>query len=285
MSEDLGKKLEVTLKVLSLSRAGLASAIGVDKSVAGRWVSGKVKPSAHNLGKISQLVAETVSGFTMLDWERSFEDFSRVIGASAPNASYGEGTLWQLLSPELAEEARAQATQGLEAFEGIWKFMRPSSDLPNYFMYDVVKISRRADGFLSFISGVQRFKFSGTAIKMGGQLYYFSSDDSFSAVNMGIINVPSGAKAEVMDGVFISTLRDAGSSPVASGVVLERVADLTGDDAVDQAKFEEEIAKQELVLGPDEADPEYAKHLHETANAPGLLRMLFILSKARASET
>lgn len=40
------RKLDLVLKALSLSRGRLAAQLGVDKSLAGRWASGAVTPSA-----------------------------------------------------------------------------------------------------------------------------------------------------------------------------------------------------------------------------------------------
>ena len=81
MSETFAKKLELVLKVLSMSRSRLAADLGVDKSVVGRWVSGAVQPSAHNLSLLSALIAERIPGFTALDWDRSLEAFAELLGA------------------------------------------------------------------------------------------------------------------------------------------------------------------------------------------------------------
>src|ERR1700704_4835313 len=81
MSEPFAKKLELVLKVLSMSRARLAADLAVDKSVVGRWVSGAVQPSAHNLSLLSALIAEHIPGFTALDWDRSLAAFASLIGA------------------------------------------------------------------------------------------------------------------------------------------------------------------------------------------------------------
>src|SRR3954451_18574558 len=82
MNEPFAKKLELALKVLSMSRARLAADLGVDKSVVGRWVTGAVQPSAHNLSLLSALIAEKVPGFTALDWDRSLGAFADVRGAA-----------------------------------------------------------------------------------------------------------------------------------------------------------------------------------------------------------
>src|SRR5437879_9004145 len=81
MGRSFARKLELVLKVLSMSRARLAADLGVDKSVVGRWVSGAVRPSAHNLSRLSGLIAERIAGFTALDWDRSLPAFAEFVGA------------------------------------------------------------------------------------------------------------------------------------------------------------------------------------------------------------
>lgn len=272
----------MALKALSLSRAGLAAAIGVDKSVASRWVSGKVTPSSHNLAKISRLIAEHFPDFSMLDWERNIDDFAAAIGArkSTP-LEMGAGTLWPLLPENLAREASHAAIERTKAYEGFWRSTRPSSDLPGQFLHDVAMVRRTSDGFLQFKSGVEGFFYEGTTIMIHQQLYYFAADDAFGAVSVGIFNGVSRQRADVLDGVLLTTLRDAGASPTASGIVMHRIDDLSDDLDVDEEKFAELVRNQRLVAEPDSIDPEIAAHLHNAHNAPGMLRMLFSQSISR----
>ena len=278
---NFGEQLEFAMKKLSLSRADLASAVGVDKSVAGRWVSGKVKPSTNNLAKISRVIAEHLPGFTMLDWERDSAAFSALFGEDTSNSQIANNTLASLLPVNLAAEAQHAAKESTKAYEGIWRTTRPSSDLPGQYLHDVSIIRRSVDGHLVFDSGVEGFFYSGTAIQIHQQLYYFGADDAFGAITMGIFNGVSRNRAEVADGVLLTTLRDAGASPTASSIVMHRIADLTGDAEADMMKFRKLVENQKLVAPPDSVDPDIAAHLHNAANAPGMLRMLFAQSIAR----
>ena len=278
---EFSEKLDMAMKKLSLSRAALAAAIGVDKSVAGRWVAGKVRPSSHNLSKISRLIAEEVPEFTMLDWDLEPREFAKLFGASARTNGFGHGTIWSLLPDKLAEEARHAATQRTKAYTGIWRTTRPSSDLPGQFLHDIAIISRNQDGFLAFDSGVEGFFYSGAAIMIHQQLYYFGADDDFGAVTMGVFNGVSRQRAEVVDGVLLTTLRDAGASPTASSIIMERIDDLSDDPGADQEKFRALVRNQRLVAEPGSVAPEIVDHLHGAANAPGMLRMLFAQSMSR----
>lgn len=277
-----GEKLELAMKKLSLSRADLASAVGVDKSVAGRWVSGKVKPSANNLAKISRVIAEHVQGFTMLDWERDLDAFSLIFGGNAsPVSSTGNGSLFPLLPEKLAKEAMHSASERSKAYEGIWQTTRPSSDLPGKFLQDVTISQRNSEGFLDFRSGVEGYYYQGTSVVIGNQIYYFGADDVFGAITMGILTGVPRQRAEIVEGVILTTLRDAGASPVASSMVMRRLHDLSGDQEVDEKLFRSLVEKQKFVAEPESIDPEVVAHLHNASNAPGMIRMLFSQSIAR----
>ena len=275
------EKLEFAMKKLSLSRAALAAAVDVDKSVAGRWVAGKVRPSSHNLAKISRVIAEEVPGFTMLDWEKKPREFTRLFGEDANSGGFGDGTLWPLLPERLAEEARHATLQNTRAYEGFWRTTRPSSDLPGQFIQDVSIVRRKADGFLRFVSGVEGFYYEGTSIVVGHQIFYFGADDAFGAITMGILTGVPRQRAEVVEGVILTTLRDAGASPTSSSMVMHRIDDLSDDEKADDEKFRMLVESQKLVAEPGSIDPKIADHLHGAANAPGMLRMLFTQSIAR----
>ena len=274
-------KLELAMKKLSLSRAALAAAVGVDKSVAGRWVAGKVHPSSHNLAKVSRVIAKEIPGFTMLDWEKDPREFAKLFGENGSVGGFGAGTLWPLLPEKLAEEARHASSRSTQAYEGFWRTTRPSSDLPGQFIQDVSIVRRNADGLLKFTSGVEGFYYEGTSIVVGHQIFYFGADDAFGAITMGILTGVPRQRADVVEGLILTTLRDAGASPASSSFVMHRIDDLSGDEAADDAKFQSLVENQKLVAEPGSVDPKIVEHLHSAANAPGMLRMLFANSIAR----
>ena len=80
MSEPFAAKLSFILKAFSMSRGRLAADMGVDKSVVGRWVTGAVVPSEHNLMLMTAQFARRAPGFTSLSWERSLAELAELIG-------------------------------------------------------------------------------------------------------------------------------------------------------------------------------------------------------------
>ena len=62
---DFSTKLALALKALSMSRGRLAADLGVDKSLVGRWASGAVSPSDHNLANLTRLIASKTPGMAV----------------------------------------------------------------------------------------------------------------------------------------------------------------------------------------------------------------------------
>lgn len=238
-------------------------------------------PSAHNLAKISRLVGETLPGFSMLDWELDADAFTARLGAAQSPAVKGARTLWPLLPAKLAADANHAAKEQTKAYEGFWRTTRPSSDLPGQFLHDITYVHRDADGFLRFKSGVEGFYYEGSTVMIQQQLFYFAADDAFGSISFGIINGVPRQNAHVLDGVLLTTLRDAGASPAASGIVMHRIDDLSGDAEADAETFRNLVDNQSMVAEPGSVPQEVVDHLHGAANAPGMLRVLFAQSMAR----
>jgi tetratricopeptide (TPR) repeat protein/transcriptional regulator with XRE-family HTH domain len=80
LSDSFAARLSLALKALNVSRARLASAVGVDKSLVSRWLAGQVTPSSHNLARISNVLAQVKPGFNMTLWERPRAEFELFLG-------------------------------------------------------------------------------------------------------------------------------------------------------------------------------------------------------------
>jgi len=246
MRETFAKKLDLVLKVLSMSRARLAADLGVDKSVVGRWVSGAVRPSAHNLSRLSGLIAQRVAGFTALDWDRSFEAFAEVLGADlagpaakrAPEAPLALALPLPLLDQFLA----ATALRG-KAYEGFFRSTRPYVLAPGRFVHDHAFIRGDATGFLRLRIGAGGTVVDGWLLPHGNQLFALCVDVVSGAMLFGIFNGVGTARAEVVDGIALAPALDPGRTPTAHAIMFERIGELTGDGAADEARFAELIAR------------------------------------------
>jgi transcriptional regulator with XRE-family HTH domain len=235
MTEAFGKKLELALKRLSMSRARLAADLGVDKSVVGRWVTGAVQPSAHNLSRLSGLLAERIPGFTALDWDRNLPGFAELLGADpevVPEAG-PPGLPLALMDQFLA----ATALRG-KAYEGFFRSTRPYVLAPGRFVHDHGLIRMDSNGLLRLRIGVGGTVVDGWMLPYGNQLYAIAVDVTSGALLFGIFNGVSGARADVVDGLCLTPAQDAGRTPTAHAMVFERIGELTDDPEADDRRFD-----------------------------------------------
>ena len=238
MAEPFCKKLELVLKALSTSRGRLAADLGVDKSIVGRWVSGAVQPSAHNLSLLTALVATRVPGFTALDWDRDLESLAGLLGADPAVISGGRSSrAVDSLPLPVLEQVHAATTLRGEAYEGFYRSTRPYVLAPGRFVHDHAMIRRDANGLLRLSMGTGGTVVDGWVLPMGNQLFTVACDVTSGAMIFGIFNGVGTAKAEVVDGLTLSCALDAGRTPTAHAMAFERIGDLTDDPAADDERF------------------------------------------------
>jgi len=156
---DFSEKLKLVLKVLVVSRAGLASELNVDKSLTGRWASGAVKPSEHNLAKITRFVASRIQGFTLLDWDRDLDNLREFLGVTETRSQDNNASAIETWIPEtILNDALHNGVRRGSAYDGIWKSTRASNDLPGRYIHDICFVRTRSDGLIEFRLGVARFR-------------------------------------------------------------------------------------------------------------------------------
>ncbi|MBM0168496.1 helix-turn-helix domain-containing protein [Altererythrobacter sp. C41] len=223
--------LRLVLKALSMSRGRLASVLGVDKSLVGRWASGAVRPSSHNLERLTHLVAERQDGFTLLDWEREPAELADLLGVTVPHEAP------KFVAPEVPGLATARMMTDLRgaAYEGFWRVTRPAVVAPGRFCHDHGFIRRGATGLLEFQLGNPDFRFVGWALPFEGQLFCVASDPFGTMPSFLVVNGVPMPKADLLDGIILTAF-NALRLPAAYPIILERIGDLSGDLEADDAR-------------------------------------------------
>ncbi|HEY0437470.1 MAG TPA: helix-turn-helix transcriptional regulator, partial [Phenylobacterium sp.] len=205
MTEAFGKKLELALKRLSMSRSRLAADLGVDKSVVGRWVTGAVQPSAHNLSRLSALLAERIPGFTALDWDRNLGNFGELLGADPEVLSGGSaGAGLKALPLPLLDRFVATSVLRGPAYEGFYRSTRPYVLAPGHFVHDHCMLRLEANGLLSTRIGTAGTLVEGWVLLQGNQMFTIAVDVVSGAVLFGLFNGVGAPKAEVVDGIALT---------------------------------------------------------------------------------
>jgi len=239
MPEPFSTKLGFVLKAFSMSRGRLAADMGVDKSVVGRWVTGAVLPSEHNLMLLTAQFARRAPKFTSLSWERSLAELAELIGADPgavpkrPPVSANQG-----LPLAILDQIRATTRLRGAAYEGFFRSTRPYVLQPGRFLHDHGMIRLDGTGLLSLRMGTGGTVVEGWMLPIHNQLFCIAADVTSGALLFGIFNGVATARAEVIDGLTLGSALDGGRTPTASAMIFERIGGLSGDIAQDDARFE-----------------------------------------------
>lgn len=105
-------------------------------------------------------------------------------------------------------------------------------------MHDRVIIRRADNGFLTFRLRVEDMQFEGWTFPTQTQLFSLAADARSGLFIFSIYNAVLRHKAEVLDGISLTIQRVGGGSPVAGASIMERIGDLSGDTAADEATYE-----------------------------------------------
>jgi hypothetical protein len=237
MSETFSAKLELVLKALSISRGRLAADLGVDKSVVGRWVTGAVKPSSHNLSSLTALIAGRVPGFKTLDWDRSFADLASLMGAD-PSAVPSLGPGAPGLPLAIADHILATTSLRGAAYEGFFRSTRPYVLQPGRFVHDYAMVRRDPTGYLHLRMGTGGTVVEGWVLTLHNQLFTIAADVTSGAMLFGIFYGVATPRADVIDGLMLGPALDVARTPTACAIIFERIGDLTDDPVADDRRFE-----------------------------------------------
>jgi transcriptional regulator with XRE-family HTH domain len=277
MSEPFFEKLTFVLKVLSMSRARLAADLGVDKSVVARWMTGAVKPSAHNLAHLSALMAQKVPGFTSLDWERSLEGFAALFGVDQDRLP-PPGPRGGLPLPFLGQAQAMTAVWGA-AYEGFFRSTRPFAQYPGRFIHDQCLVRKDDQGLLRLSLATAGVFVDAWLLPLKDQIFIIGSEFTSGTLVFGLLNGVKSERVKVLDGLILSPIHDAEHTPTATAIVLERTGDLSGDKASDDALFAE-LAGTDAIAPEGSVPKALRDHLarnigpdHLAAGGDWLLRM------------
>ncbi|QNA84963.1 helix-turn-helix transcriptional regulator [Sphingomonas sp. So64.6b] len=244
MADHFADRLNFGLKALSMSRGRLASELGVDKSLVGRWASGSVRPSAYNLERLTHFLAKKRPGLTLLDWERDMVDFAALFGEeiTEPGAEVPSTTL----SGQLLDLVRNSIDSRAEAYEGFWRTTHASVFEPGRFCQQHGIIRQEGSGGLRFELGADDIRYGGSMFPVEGQVFAIASDSVRHVPSFLILNVVAMPRIALLDGLLIA----ASSSlriPSAYSIIFERIGDLSGNREADDAHVATLMAQPEFV--------------------------------------
>jgi transcriptional regulator with XRE-family HTH domain len=261
MSKQFAEKLTVVMKVLSLTRADLAAELGVDKSIVGRWATGRVTPSSHNLTRLTELVARRVGEFRLIDWERDKAGLENLLGAPVAAQSAGRASrLPPGLPLPLMDHILDSTALRASAYEGYFRSTRPYAQRPGHFIHDQIMIRMDECGLLRLYMGTGGVRLHGWVMPLQGKLFVVASEMTSGVLGFAILNGVNTTRAGVIDGILLNCALDNSHSPTACAIVVERTGELCGDREADDLCFTDLVARDPLA--PEGAVPaEIAAHL------------------------
>jgi len=248
MSQQFGERLTLALKALSMSRGRLAAELEVDKSLVGRWASGAVSPSSHNLERLTHLLARKLPGLTLLDWERPPGEFAALFGVD-PRSAPSERPAGLDLPAETIDAAFASTRMRGEAYEGFWRATHPAIIAPGRFFHEHGMIRIGENGLLRFELGGPDVRYVGTILPIEGQVFVMATDTVRHLPCYMIFNIVTTPRIVAMDGLLL-TAGNAMRDPSAYPIVMERIGDLTGDVEADDAHAEALMTRPQFVHDP-----------------------------------
>ncbi len=247
--EGFPARLAFVLKLNNLSAAALGAAVQVDKSVVSRWLSGRSRPSGHNLARISAEIARLRPGFSILLWESEASEFLQALGVERPPspAQPAAATSHPAPPPEagalrfhhdVVGAARREFRRGFVDYSGLyylhaWSFRSPGA------ISRVPLMFRANDGLLEARLGPTGRDWRGSVLQLTFRLYVMLTEESCSGMTYLILNTAPKERGRPLTGLMLTVSSDADLTPAATPVALALHAGLTGDAAQDDAAFEE----------------------------------------------
>jgi TolB-like protein/transcriptional regulator with XRE-family HTH domain len=157
--DSFAARLTLALNVQNLSRGQLAAAVGVDKSLVSRWLSGQVKPTSYNLARIGEVLATRKPGFNATLWTAPRAEFDRFLGMPASAVPHRASparigwrwlvgiaaalvlllSAWLLIparAPQRMEPSTAQSATAVAASVAVMPFLNMSGDPPKEYIAD-----------------------------------------------------------------------------------------------------------------------------------------------------
>lgn len=227
--EDFSTKLGLVAKRLDWSRAKLAQQVGIDKSLAGRWLNGDSRPTPHSLTRLTSALSAAITGLTAADWHLPVERFALRIGTEPPAATAAAASSMPRVT--IAGLRFPPAAEWGAPYLGLWAGFYQS--LTNkglvrmiafqFFIDDLGLRCRLTEG---------NFTGEGPALATRSHLQCFIDvGPLYDRLAYWMFNGVHGPKAAVIDGLVCVIAGDSGGSPAASPILLYRIDEDHQDDA------------------------------------------------------
>jgi DNA-binding winged helix-turn-helix (wHTH) protein len=174
------------------------------------------------------------------------------------------------------------------AYEGFYESTRPYAAMPGKFIHDQILVRMGPDGVLRLKMGTGGVYVDGWVLPVHTQLYVIGTEFGTGGLVFAILHGVSSIKAQVLDGITLSSTFDVARTPAASTIVLNRVGELTADPDADDARLTM-LGARNPVADRDSVPDALRRHLARDVGAlipelerDGVLRLPLGQSKAQS---
>jgi hypothetical protein len=206
------EKLAIVLDRLSLSRVQLAQLAGVDKSVSGRWVSGRGRPGEQSIVRLTDIVRREIPDFSRGEWHLPPREFAARF--RLPTRSAGMNPNVQAENPEPATQR--VLSEAARRYSGLWLLTHSSFTGLRHIYAFLAELRARHDGLSIEMADSAGYRARGTAFGGDGKLCVFA--EATNHTHWPCFFVFNGVelwRAMVLDGIVLSWGRDVSRAPVA----------------------------------------------------------------------
>lgn len=229
------EKLGLIRDRLSLSRVQLAQSVGVDKSVAARWATGRVRPGDQSIVRLTDLARRQIAGFSRSDWDLAIPDFAIRIGMPQPKAA----------EPEINGARLPDIDENVRIYGGLWLFTHSSYTGMRRLFGFLLDLSAE-DGGLGFdLSYGFGYRAQGSVVVDQGKLCLQGHAVMRPHQVWPIYLVLNGVQmfpAAVIDGLLLSWCRDIVRTPTALRTIGWRLAPHLKEPAAARCRLEAVVA-------------------------------------------
>lgn len=272
-----------------VSKGELMQAVWPNVMVTDKSLSRCVSDLRLALQDRAQEIIKTVRGRGFLFTGPPLPSTPEPAAPEAPSEERRKAAAFAELALPLIDQIVSTTALRGAAYEGFYRSTRPYSAMPGEYIHDQILVRMSPDGVLRLKMATGGVLVDGWVLPVQTQLYVIGTEFGSGGLVFAILHGVSSIKAEVLDGITLSSTFDVGRTPAASRIVLQRVGDLTDDPGADDARL---IA---LGAGNPVADkaslPEDLRHHLSRdlgadgsgVHADGVLRLPLALSHARSA--
>jgi hypothetical protein len=268
--EAFAEKLRLAMGRANLSRAQLAQAAKVDKSVVGRWLNGVLAPSDHSLTSLTAVLARHLPQFDRVAWDAPAAEFARRLGVQPPTSATSSGHGPAVL-PRTVQTTTPLISYAEARYAGLWMLVFPAAARHGGITFLPMRIAHDAGkGVLSIAYGLRpAVHQAGSAFELEGLLFGVMEPHNRmgGALAMLAVHGVSEEKPLLLDG-FLTTKKANATTLFSVRVLAFRLGDLP-DDAVLAAVIARSEACTLADAGNDLPEPVRAVFRARVTDPPG----------------